>query len=45
MQVARWGISLAIRLPAAVVRELGLREGDAIEFVALDRERCGVRAT
>lgn len=32
MQVARWGNSLAVRLPAAVVRELGLREGDDIEI-------------
>lgn len=42
MQVARWGNSLAIRLPVAVVRELGLREGDEIEIVALDRQRWGV---
>jgi antitoxin MazE len=32
MQVSRWGNSLAVRLPAAVVRELGLREGDDIEI-------------
>ncbi len=43
MQVARWGNSLAIRLPQAVVRELQLREGDEIEIVALSRERWGVR--
>ena len=30
MQVARWGNSLAIRLPAAVVEALGLREGDDV---------------
>ena len=28
MQVARWGNSLAVRLPAAVVDALGLKEGD-----------------
>ena len=38
MQVARWGNSLAIRLPAAVVEALELNEGDQIEIrVASDR--------
>ncbi len=38
MQVARWGNSLAIRLPAAVVEALQLKEGDDIEIrVAGDR--------
>ena len=38
MQVARWGNSLAIRLPAAVVEALELKEGDQIEIrVAGDR--------
>ena len=32
MQVAKWGNSLAIRLPAAVVAALGLKEGDEIEI-------------
>lgn len=31
MQVSRWGNSLALRLPAAVVEALELREGDDIE--------------
>jgi antitoxin MazE len=31
MQVAKWGNSLAIRLPRAVVKALGLKEGDSIE--------------
>jgi len=30
MQVSKWGNSLAIRLPAAVVKALGLKEGDDI---------------
>ncbi|WP_044559927.1 AbrB/MazE/SpoVT family DNA-binding domain-containing protein [Azospirillum sp. B4] len=39
MQVAKWGNSLAIRLPAAVVEALELKEGDEIEIhVADDRE-------
>ena len=31
MQVAKWGNSLAVRLPTAVVNALGLKEGDQIE--------------
>jgi antitoxin MazE len=32
MQVSKWGNSLAVRLPAAVVEALGLKEGDEIEI-------------
>jgi antitoxin MazE len=32
MQVGRWGTSLAVRLPAAVVEALGLEEGDEIDI-------------
>lgn len=32
MQVAKWGNSLAVRLPAAVVEALELRPGDHIEI-------------
>ncbi|HUO24758.1 MAG TPA: AbrB/MazE/SpoVT family DNA-binding domain-containing protein [Candidatus Aquilonibacter sp.] len=32
MKVAKWGNSLAIRLPAAVVEALKLKEGDDIEI-------------
>jgi antitoxin MazE len=35
MQVAKWGNSLAVRLPAAVVEALGLKEGDNIEVHVL----------
>ena len=31
MQVSKWGNSLAIRLPAAVVEALKLKEGDEVE--------------
>jgi antitoxin MazE len=31
MRVAKWGNSLAIRLPAAVVEVLELKEGDEVE--------------
>jgi antitoxin MazE len=33
MRVAKWGNSLAIRLPDAVVKALGLKTGDEIEIV------------
>lgn len=32
MQVSKWGNSLAIRLPSAVVEALKLKEGDEIEI-------------
>ena len=35
MQVAKWGNSLAVRLPAAVVQALGLKEGEEIEIHVL----------
>ena len=34
MKVAKWGNSLAIRLPAIVVKALELKEGDDVEVVA-----------
>ena len=36
MQVSKWGNSLAIRLPAAVVEVLGLKEGDDIQVTVAD---------
>ena len=38
MRVAKWGNSLAVRLPDAVVKALKLKTGDEIEIVA-----CGAR--
>ncbi len=50
MQVSKWGNSLAIRLPAAVVEVLGLREGDQVEVevanartLRVDRRDAGDR--
>ncbi len=43
MQVSKWGNSLAVRLPAAVVEALGLKEGDNIEIHAEDARTLGVR--
>lgn len=42
MQVAKWGNSLAVRLPAAVVDALALKEGDEIEIYVADRLAFGV---
>lgn len=42
MKIAKWGNSLAIRLPAAVVKALKLREGDEIEIHVADRRRFAV---
>ena len=39
MQVSRWGNSLAVRLPKAVVEELGLQPGDKLEIVSTDAGR------
>lgn len=36
MQVAKWGNSLAVRIPADVARALNLKEGDEIDLRALD---------
>ena len=32
MQVAKWGNSLAVRIPADVARSLGLKEGDDVQL-------------
>ena len=42
MQVAKWGNSLAVRLPAAVVEALELKEGDDIELHVANRREFGV---
>lgn len=39
MQISRWGNSMAIRLPASVVKALNLREGDDIEVEIADARR------
>jgi antitoxin MazE len=42
MQVAKWGNSLAVRLPAAVVEALHLKEGDEIEIHVAEARAFGV---
>ena len=51
MQVSKWGNSLAIRLPQAIVEALQLKEGDEIEIsvagareFVVDRDRRRERA-
>ena len=42
MRVAKWGNSLAVRLPASVVETLGLQEGDEVEIVVAGTHRFEV---
>jgi antitoxin MazE len=42
MQVAKWGNSLAVRLPAAVVEVLELKEGDEIEIHVAERREFAI---
>jgi antitoxin MazE len=42
VQVSKWGNSLAIRLPAAVVEALGLKEGDEIDIHVADTREFAV---
>jgi antitoxin MazE len=43
MQVAKWGNSLAVRLPAVVVEALEIKEGDDIEIEIADARVFGIR--
>jgi antitoxin MazE len=36
MQIAKWGNSLAVRLPAALVQALDLKEGEEINLHAIN---------
>lgn len=42
MQVAKWGNSLAVRIPAELARQLGIKEGDNIEVVAADASQIAM---
>ena len=41
MRVARWGNSLAVRLPTTVVEALELKEGEDIEITAVGYKMVG----
>lgn len=43
VRVAKWGNSLAVRLPAAVVEALGLKEGDDMEIGVASARSLEVR--
>ena len=43
MRVAKWGNSLAVRLPDTVVKALDLKTGDEIEIVVSGTRRFEVR--
>ena len=43
LRVAKWGNSLAVRLPAAVVQALDLKDGDEIEIRVDAAKRLGVK--
>jgi len=42
MHVAKWGNSLAIRLPASVVEALALKPGDDVDIHVADQRSLGV---
>lgn len=43
MQVAKWGNSLAVRIPAAVAQALELKEGDDIEIIVAEPGTFAIR--
>lgn len=45
MQVSRWGNSLAIRLPSAVVKALDLKEGDDVTVHVAGRTTLEIEKT
>jgi len=42
-QIVKWGNSLAVRIPKAVIEEAKLREGDALEIEAPAEGRVELR--
>ena len=43
MQVAKWGNSLAVRLPAAAVQAIQLKVGDEVEILPTDADSLAIR--
>ena len=43
MQISKWGNSLAVRLPAAIVKALKLKEGDDIEIEVAGARRFEIK--
>ena len=42
MHVSKWGNSLAVRLPKALVEDLGLKPGDELEIVSASKKRITI---
>ena len=42
MRVSRWGNSLAVRLPKALVERLGLKQGDELNVVAIGNDTLAI---
>ena len=42
MQVSKWGNSLAVRLPKALVEDLGLKPGDDVAVVSATPKRIAI---
>ncbi len=42
MHIAKWGNSLAVRLPKALVEKLGLKAGDELAIVSAEDARIAV---
>ena len=40
MQIAKCGNSLALRIPAEIVRQFGLREGDTVKLCSVIQVPC-----
>ena len=43
MQVAKWGNSLAVRLPAALVKAMALNGGDEVEILIAGKRTFEIR--
>ena len=43
MQIAKWGNSLAVRIPKTLADDLELKEGDEVEVVAKDSRTVEIR--
>lgn len=42
MKVAKWGNSLAVRIPKDVAAELGIKDGDDVQIVPVDSSFLGL---
>jgi antitoxin MazE len=38
MRIAKWGNSLAVRLPTSLIKALGLREGEEVEITVKKKD-------